>query len=199
MSNDKHLRDGLSNIREVRTAIVDINEQRGTGDKEWNFRGLACRTDTPYEVMDYLGSYKETIESGAFRTTLNENPDVTFLINHSGLPLASTKAGTMRLWESERGLEVEATLDLTNPMSQQVMSGVARGDIAEMSFAFRVVTQQWDENYEDRLVKIINLHRGDVSVVDRGANPTTEAGEGYDEDSDKMLKQQQAEEALLLE
>ena len=126
MSSNKHLREGLSNIREVRTALVLGTEQsvekRGKDDYEWNFRGLACRTGTPYEVMDYLGSYTETIEAGAFRTTLNENPDVTFLINHSGLPLASTKAGTMRLWESDRGLEVEATLDLTNPMSQQVMS-----------------------------------------------------------------------------
>ena len=42
-----------------------------------------------------------------------------------------------------------------------------------MSFAFRVVRQTWDENYENREITEININRGDVSIVNQGANPAT--------------------------
>ena len=156
---------------------VDSVEARGDGkDKEYMFRGLASRTDVPYEVMDIYGSYMETINSGAFRATLGEDPQVLFLVNHSGLPLAATRSGTMRLWESERGLEVEASLAYDNPIAQSVVSAVKRGDATELSFAFRVTGQHWNDGYDERVISAVNLHRGDVSIVTYGANPYTTTG-----------------------
>ena len=188
-------RKQLRNCREVRnfSGTIDAIEHRGEGkDKEYKFRGLASRTNTWYEVADMLGSFDEMIQSGAFKTTLAENPDVSLLVMHAGLPLASTQSGTMRLWESDRGLEVEADLDIKdNATAREVASGVSRGDITEMSFGFRVVDDEWYADDEDRIkrkVSVLRLHRGDVSVVDRGANPYTgidrEHMPGYDEDEE---------------
>ena len=95
--------------------VEEVRAEGGDGDVRWIFRGLACRTEVAYEVYDYYGSFTETIGSGAFRATLAENPTVLFLIQHYGLPLANTKSDTMRLWESERGLEVEADMAPDDP------------------------------------------------------------------------------------
>src|SRR6185312_15332240 len=45
----------------------------------------------------------------------------------------------------------------------------------EMSFAFRVRNQNWDTNYTHRKITNVNLHKGDVSVVNYGMNPNTAA------------------------
>ena len=189
-------------------------EQRGDDmvDGAWRFRGLASRTGVAYEVFDYYGSYSETINPGAFRATLAEDPHVPLLVMHDGLPLASTRSGTMRLWESDRGLEVEADLDMDDPRVKSLRSSVRRGDTNEMSFAFRVTGQIWSEDYMDRTITAANLHRGDVSVVNMGANPYTSTAasderehiddDDMDDDDDHravLLLQQQREEALLLD
>ena len=208
-----HMRSQLVGVREIRNVVLtptDVEERKVGDTAEFVLRGCASVTGVAYEVTDALGSYMETVERGAFKTTLGENPEVAFLIEHQGLPLASTRAGTMRLWESERGLEVYASLDVSNPMSRQVISGILRGDITEMSYAFRAVLQQWNEDWSERLLRGVNLHRGDVSVVTYGANPATSVDrehddgddDGHDGDGDDgdgyeaLLLQQQQEEML---
>jgi len=48
-----------------------------------------------------------------------------------------------------------------------------RGDVDGMSFAFMVTDggDSWDEDYTLRTIRSLSLHRGDVSVVNQGANP----------------------------
>jgi hypothetical protein len=48
-----------------------------------------------------------------------------------------------------------------------------RGDLDEMSFAFRVTRQEWNEDYTERWINEVNLSKGDVSIVNYGANPHT--------------------------
>ena len=206
---------GTLERRTIEVLFEEVEEVRveGDGDVRWIFRGLACRTEVAYEVYDYYGSFTETIGSGAFRATLAENPTVLFLIQHYGLPLANTKSDTMRLWESERGLEVEADMAPDDPRAQSVMSAVRRKDVTEMSFGFRVTGQKWSDDYSDRYISAVNLHRGDVSIVSYGANPYTDTSAGdsmeegpdtepLEEDGDDsrsgLLLQQQLEEQLLV-
>ena len=167
----------------MRVAWESVTETRGESVDEgtYRFRGLASRTGVTYEVNDYYGSYRETINPGAFRVTLQEDPMVHLLVEHAGLPLASTRSGTLRLAESERGLEVEAELDMDDPRAQTVRSTVGRGDTEELSFAFRVTGQVWSDDYMDRTITGVNLHRGDVSLVGYGANPYTST-KGHDDD-----------------
>jgi hypothetical protein len=48
-----------------------------------------------------------------------------------------------------------------------------RGDLDEMSFAFRVTRQEWNDAYTERWINEVNLNKGDVSIVNYGANPHT--------------------------
>jgi hypothetical protein len=43
----------------------------------------------------------------------------------------------------------------------------------ECSFAFRVTRQTWNEDYTERRIVELNLHHGDVSLVNFGASPHT--------------------------
>jgi phage head maturation protease len=81
----------------------------------------------------------------------------------------------MTLNQDNIGLKVNAQLDRTDPDVQRILPKMRRGDLNEMSMAFRVNGQAWDETFTDRTISEINLARGDVSIVTFGANPATVA------------------------
>lgn len=153
-------------------------ELRDVDASTWHLTGYASVTGVVYDV----GWYSETIERGAFKRTLGETPDVQLLINHTGMPLARTSSGTLRLQErttpdasGRTGLWVEADLDKLDPDAQALARKMKRGDIDQMSFAFQVTTGSWNEDYTRRRITAVSMHRGDVSVVNQGANPTSTA------------------------
>jgi len=152
-------------VRRVPASGLELREMNGN----LNLSGWASVTERAYD----MGYYEETIKRGAFAKTLGETPDVQLLINHEGLPLARTVSGTLRLAEDDRGLRVDADLDPEDPDVQRLLPKVQRGDIDQMSFGFRVTRQNWDEDYENREIVEVNIDRGDVSVVNQGANPAT--------------------------
>ena len=154
--------------REVRRLPSSEMECRTTSDAI-TFRGLASSTDSPYE----MGWYTETITRGAFDTTLSGKPDVQLLLNHEGLPLARTTNGSLSLEATERGLEFTATADPADPDAARVAAKVSSGLMDQCSFAFRVVKQTWDEDYTQRDITEVSMDRGDVSIVNYGANPNT--------------------------
>jgi HK97 family phage prohead protease len=145
----------------------------GTGGEALTFTGYACITEVGYEMQDWLGPFTEVVRAGAFAKTLGEGADVPFLVNHSGLTLARTKSGTMQLAEDDTGLHTEARLDPASPHVAALRSAMDRGDVDEMSFAFWVTRQQWSPDFEQRDILEVNLNKGDVSVVNYGANPNT--------------------------
>lgn len=80
-------------------------------------------------------SYGETVKRSAFNRTLGQRDNVRLLVNHEGVPLASTGAGTMTLEVDDRGLVVDAPdLDPANPDVARLVSAMGRGDIDQMSF-----------------------------------------------------------------
>jgi HK97 family phage prohead protease len=168
-------RKGVVEKRSVSINDMDslISVPDGSGGETLKFRGYASVTEAAYEMSDWLGEYTETIRRGAFTKTLAEGADVPFKVNHDGLTLARTKSGTMRLAEDSTGLHVEADLDPANPDVQALRSAMTRGDVDEMSFGFRVVRQDWSPDYSERSITEVNLNKGDVSVVNYGANPAT--------------------------
>lgn len=157
-----------------RSFSMDGLELRAASDgKTLHFEGYASTTDDPYEMRDMFGTYSEVIDKGAFSRTLSQSPDVVLLVNHAGLPLASTKAATLQLSERDGGLWAEAELNAADPDVQRVAPKMQRGDLNEMSFAFYVERQQWSPDYSQVNIQEVNLHRGDVSIVTYGANPST--------------------------
>lgn len=121
--------------------------------------GYAAVFDSPSEPMPF----REFVRRGAFTKTLKDGADVRLLIDHEGVPLARTKSGTLQLIEDERGLRVEAELDPTNPDAARIMSALRRGDLSQMSFAFRVVKDSWNKERTVRELREVQLY--DVSVV----------------------------------
>jgi len=116
--------------------------------------------------------FREQIAPGAFRKTLQETPDVRLLINHEGLPLARTKNGTLTLVEDEIGLRFDADLPDTTE-ARDLYTLIQRGDVDQMSFAFRVIRQKWSQDRDERTLTEVSLADGDVSVVTYPAYPAT--------------------------
>jgi HK97 family phage prohead protease len=122
------------------------------------------------------GGWTEIVDRRAFDETLKRKPDLHLLINHEGMPLARTKSGTLRLSTDSTGLKVDADLHRSDPDVQRLEVKMGRGDMSEMSFAFRTIRHEWNEDETERRLTELNLDKGDVSVVNFGASPHTSAG-----------------------
>jgi HK97 family phage prohead protease len=147
---------------------TDINEKRSIAYSNLELRaesdgntivGYAAIWDSPSEPMPFI----EYVKRGAFSKTLNDGADVRLLVDHEGVPLARTKSGTMTLIEDERGLRMEAKLDPMNPDAARIISAMKRGDLSQMSFAFRTVKDNWNSDRSVRELREVQLF--DVSVV----------------------------------
>jgi HK97 family phage prohead protease len=145
----------------------------GTGGSTLTFTGYATVYDIGYEMEDWAGPFTEVMRAGAASKTISEGADVPFLINHGGMTLARTKSGTLKLADDATGLHTAADLDPRNNDVQNLQSAMERGDVDEMSLAFWVIRQQWSPDFDQRDILEINLNKGDVSVVNYGANPNT--------------------------
>lgn len=138
--------------------------------------GYASVVEAGYEMWDWAGSYTEFVRAGAFTRTLNATPQVQLLLNHGGLAMAYTKAGTLRLSEDSTGLHMAADINTSRGDVRDMLTAIEDGNVDEMSFAFRVTRQQWSPDYDQRDILEVDIHRGDVSVVNFGANPETSVG-----------------------
>ncbi len=184
-----------------RTDFLDFEQSAGparrsvTGKMEFRtsasgdtltYRGYASTTETEYPV--YGGTFPgwiETMARGSFNKTLRENADVSFLINHDGMALARTKAGTLKLTEDKTGLLAEARLNANVSAVRDLYELSRDGNMDEMSFGFRVTRDRWlngDGEEVDqsvgthRRILEVNMNKGDVSAVNYGANETTSGG-----------------------
>jgi len=165
----------LAGVTERRHLPAREFELRAEGESTLKLTGYASVFDAPYDVWGgpAAGGFSETIDRKAFDVTLRGKPDVHLLINHEGMPLARTKSGTLKLSTDRTGLYVEADLDRRDPDVQRLQSKMERGDMDEMSFAFRAIRQEWNDDETDRRLTEVSIDRGDVSVVNYGANPAT--------------------------
>jgi HK97 family phage prohead protease len=153
-------------VRQMPTSHLECRSYDGV----MTFNGVASSTDSPYD----MGFYTETIERGAFDKSLAKRPDVMLLTNHEGLPLARTTNGSLQLSDMGNGLEFRATAPADDPDVKRIASKIEAGLMDQCSFAFRVVEQTWNEDYTERSIGEVNLDRGDVSIVNYGANPNTQ-------------------------
>ena len=145
---------------ERRTFTVRDIEARQAEDGTMRMAGYAAVFNEASLPLPFI----EKIAPGAFSKTLQETPDVRLLANHEGLPMARTKNGTMRLYEDETGLYFEAELADTQE-ARDLYTLVSRGDVDQMSFAFRVIRQNWSKDRTERTLTEVSLADGDVSIV----------------------------------
>lgn len=120
-----------------------------------------------------LGGFREQIEPGAFRRSLRSRNDVKLLVNHdTGRVLASTRAGTMKMYEDEVGLRVEANLPNTTD-GRDMAELLKRGDLSKMSFGFSVQKDSWNEEMTERTLRSVRIF--EASIVAFPAYSETEA------------------------
>lgn len=133
--------------------------------------GYAATFNQEYD----LGPFRERIDPSAFNRTLAAGPDVRLLVDHEGQPLARTKSGTLTLQPDSTGLHVRAQLEPADPDVQRLLPKMRRGDLDQMSFAFKVPAggDTWDDSFTRRTLREVNLSGGDVSVVTYPANEHT--------------------------
>ncbi|HZQ33718.1 MAG TPA: HK97 family phage prohead protease [Mycobacterium sp.] len=161
--------------RPYETRTVTANLELRDEDSAPVLTGYASTFNDPYQV----GFFRERIHPDAFKRTLSGAPDVRLLVDHEGQPLARTKSGTLELRTDAKGLSVRATLDPSDPDVQRLLPKMRRGDLDQMSFAFRVPAggEEWDYSGDmpDRTIREANLSGGDVSVVTYPANENATA------------------------
>jgi len=151
-------------------ARVEIREE-GDG---FTLDGYASTYEQPYAV----GYFDERVTKTAFARTMGRNPDVRLLVDHEGQPLARTTSGTLTLdHRNDIGFRAQSPLDASDPDVQRLAPKMRRGDLTEMSFAFRVMEggDSWDYSGDRplRTLQHLDMHGGDVSVVTYPANPGT--------------------------
>lgn len=153
-------------------------ETRDNGDGTVGIRG--------YAAVFNAEAHGEVIKPAAFNRTLKQRDNVRLLVNHDGVPLASTKAGTMTLSVDKRGLVVDVpSLDMSNPTAAELVSAMSRGDIDQMSFGFIA----HDTPVVDGIRELREVGLVDVSVVTFPWYEVTSVGLTGDRESDRALVQ----------
>lgn len=195
--------DSLSKL-ETREFEIEL-ELREEGD-EMSLVGYAALFNSRSEN---LGGFTEMIAPGAFSRSLKSRNDVKLLWNHdTSAVLGSTRAGTLRLMEDDKGLRVEASLPNTTH-GRDAKELIKRGDVTGFSFGFSIPGKggdAWNAEGTERTLKSVRLHEvsltpfpaytatnGTASV--RGLDKIAQRAEvDADALADALLKVEQGEE-----
>lgn len=167
------------NEREVRSLAVAELRVEGEGE-ERKISGYAAVFNKDSLPLGW-GSFIERIAPGAFKDVLaSDDLDVRALINHDpNQVIGRSTAGTLDLSEDKRGLQVSITPPDTQ-IARDLVVSIERGDIDQMSFAFRVGEETWnfsdDEAELDKRTITQVAELLDVSPVTYPAYPDTTVG-----------------------
>lgn len=161
-----------------------------TGDGTYEFNGRAVVYDEWTTLFALPGwTVKEKIAAGALTNVLASGPKVHFNHSHDmGRVMARATVigaygdvarGGMKLTETAAGLDVFARLNPANHTVQALAVEMEDGLVEEMSFAFRIGAETWDEEYDEEtgwtdsftVTEISDLF--DVCACAQGAYPTT--------------------------
>lgn len=210
-----HLRNALSRIRQDATTSCGRShleahaEAQGIGDRSApRYREERVVTVEDLEVRDEgktpviighpivydtwsedLGGFRERIARGAAAKTILES-DIRALFNHDpNYVLGRNRSGTMELTEQAKAVKMKLTPPDTQIIRDLVIEPMRRGDINQMSFAFRVAGpswnsrdggkpphgtgEVWNEDYTER--EVLQFRMFDASIVTFPGYTSTDA------------------------
>ena len=138
--------------------------------------GFFTRYEMTYPMWDQFGEYEEVVAPGAGKQTLASNPDVAFLVNHTGVTMARTTNGTLLLEERAEGGWHDAYLNPKRNDVHDLVVALDDGSVDQMSFAFMIPEGGgwWSEDFTLFEIRAFDINRGDVSAVNYGASPYTD-------------------------
>ncbi|MCH8851725.1 MAG: phage major capsid protein [Planctomycetes bacterium] len=127
----------------------------------------------PYESRSEDMGFRETIAKGAFSKHLRSDPDVKAFVEHDiSQIIGRTRAGTLRLEESDDGVHVS----IDPPDSQRghdLVESVRRGDLTAMSFGFRVLDDTWELRDGESHRRVTEAELVETSVTSSPSYPET--------------------------
>lgn len=130
-------------------------------------------------IPDGNSSFTEIIDPKALENT--DLSDVVMLSNHDySKPLATVKAGTLKLDVDEKGLHFEATLPNTTDGSD-TFENVKAGNIDSASFRFANASDQWSKDENGNITRTIT-NIGDIFEISSVTIPA------YDDSSVEVAK-----------
>lgn len=146
---------------ERRTYLVNEFRVDSADDMPPKMFGHAAMFDS---LSEDLGGFRERIAAGAFAKTL-QSADIRALFNHdSNIVLGRNKSGTLRLKEDITGLAIEIDPPDTQA-ARDLMVSMKRGDINQMSFGFRTVSDKWAKLDGAWVRTLLEVELFDVSPV----------------------------------
>lgn len=128
--------------------MTRVEERRVWPDAEVRLAGGAEPVLTGYAVVygaesRDLGGFVERVAPGAFRESLASGRDVVAFVNHNTSDvLGRVAAGTLRVWDDERGVGFELRLPNTQA-GRDLAELVRRGDVRGSSFGFVCEDDDW--------------------------------------------------------
>jgi hypothetical protein len=195
MEGDEHMTKQMEkrifNLSEIKI------EKRGESDTP-----IITGHAAVFNTLTDIWWYREQVAPGAFKKTLKTS-DTRALFNHdSNFILGRNKSGTLKMEEDEKGLAVEISPPDTQLVRDMILTPMERGDLNQMSFAFMVTDEVWEEKKDEMPIRTIKEVDPlfDVSVVTFPAYPTSDAkvrdifsqsGIDYDSLSDMMYRAKQ--------
>lgn len=149
--------------------------------------------DMGFIEINKKGSAKNAIGRSDARALYGHN-------SNSLLPIGRQSAGTLRMKDTNKGVEIEIDPPDTE-FSRALMIAIERGDIAEMSYAFSIKDDIWEMRDGKEYRTIVEIQEiFDISPVAFAAFPdTTVALRGLDlftanRDKNKVLENQQEDD-----
>lgn len=159
-------------FREERFAkLREIRVEGGEAGTPFKLIGYAAVFDSLSVPLgspdDESGVFYETIVPGAFGDTLATS-DVVALWNHEDrLVLGRVKAGTLKLWEDERGLCFECTLPNTS-YARDLVELIRCGNVDGCSFGFNCEEQDQDVTDNGGGLPLRSLKRVELIEISLG-------------------------------
>lgn len=168
----------IKNDREYRNFNSFALKRSDNESDSFIVEGYASTFET-YTLYDFGDEeWREKIEPEAFKEA--DLSDVVFLRDHAGQVFARTKNNTIALMSDDKGLFSRTNLSSTSA-ARGMYEDIEAGLYSQMSFAFTVAEQRFEEAMEDGkriYTRVISRIKKvyDISAVAFPANPTTDIG-----------------------
>lgn len=122
-------------------------EMRANEDGDgFTLEGYAAVFNTPTRIDSWEGRFDEIVAPGAFAKTIGERKPVMQFDHGRDIATGSVPIGAIQeIREDKHGLFVRAKLH-DNERVEPIRQAIASGAIDGMSFKFRVVRQDWNED-----------------------------------------------------
>lgn len=171
MSED-HIDYGVE-TRQFSLGKVEIRAVNSKAD-EITLSGRASNHGNYYDVVDSLGQYSERTHYPVLKDCDTSKCALLFGHNTSALPYATVRGGSLKISETQQGINWTATCDLRRSDVND-LACLLEKEPMEGSVGMVVGRQSWSKNMQQREIYGLKM-LADVTITPYGANPETSAG-----------------------